>query len=213
MNIKLLLNTIGILLSFNLYAHGYFPSLTSQDQPWSITASFGSGKYQHVYKKDGDTAVGRLALGNELLLTGDYALGLELGLQSGNHMRLNVPNESRTLILWLPVRTNLGPMLDLLITAKSDPIGRSDFFAQFKGGLMYRNWEIKQPQLHDLSQLAGEIQAGFGYPITALASLNLLYQGVYGNDPNVRIHNNNKTVYVSNIPTLHSILLGLSVNL
>lgn len=213
MNIKLLLSTIGILYSLNLFADGYMPSLPSQDQPWSITGSFGNGRYQHVYRKDGDTAIGRLALGNELILTGDYALGLELGLQSGNRMRVLVPQQTPYVLRWIPVTTNLGPMLDLLVTAKSDPLANSAFFAQLKGGLMYRHWQIQQTSLHDLSQLAAEIQAGFGYPITALANLSLLYQGVYGNEPDVRQHTRNKTLYLSNIPTLHALLLGLSVNL
>ena len=104
-------------------------------------------------------------------------------------------------------------MLDLLITAKSDPLGGSAFFAQLKGGVAYRNWRVKEEPINDLSQLAGEIQAGFGYPITALANLNLLYQGVFGNDPNLKLNIYNKTGHISNIPALHAVLLGFSVNL
>lgn len=213
MKIKLSLLIIGIVLSVNGFADGYYPELTSQDQPWSITASFGSGKYQHIFSKDGKTALGRLALGNELMLSGDFALGLELGLQSSNHMRLTIMDETRAVLEWLPVRTTLGPMLDLLITAKSDPLAGSSFFALLKGGVAYRHWEIKSPAFNSLSQLAGEFQAGLGYPITALASLNLLYQGVYGNNPNLQINTFTRTGSVSNLPILHAVLLGLSVNL
>lgn len=213
MKMKLHVFIIGFLLSFNLLADGYSPELTSLDQPWSITASFGSGKYAHIYSKDGKTALGRLALGNELVLTGDYAVGLELGFQNGNHMRLNIPKETLAVLEWLPVRTSLGPMLDLLITAKSDPLGGSAFFAQLKGGVAYRYWQIKNQPVNDLSQLAGEIQAGFGYPITALANLSLLYQGVFGGDPNLTINTVTKSGHVSNIPALHALLLGFSVNL
>ncbi|MFI4918757.1 MAG: hypothetical protein ACHP65_04305 [Legionellales bacterium] len=204
---------IGMLLSFNVMADGYSPASTSQDQPWSVTASFGGGKYQHIHPKDRQTAVGRLALGNELMLTGNYALGLEMGLQNGNNLRLNIPNVTLALLEWLPVRTTLGPMLDLLITAKSDPLGSSSFFAQLKGGVAYRYWHINTAPINDLSQLAGEIQAGFGYPITALANLSFLYQGVYGSDPKLHIIASNQTGHISNIPVLHAVLLGLSVNL
>jgi hypothetical protein len=210
---KLQFFTIGILLSINVFADGYYPDLTSQDQPWSITASIGKGKYQHTYRKDGDAAVGRLALSNEMLLARDFALGLEFGVQNGNHMRLQIPYETLAILEWLPVRTTLGPMLDLLVTAKSDPLGGSSFFAQFKGGVAYRKWRVKLDPINDLSQLAGEIQAGFGYPITALASLNLLYQGVFGSDPNLKLNIFNKVGHISNIPALHAVLLGFSVNL
>jgi hypothetical protein len=213
MRMKLQLSIIGILLSTNVFADGYYPEPTSQDQPWSITASIGKGKYQHTYSHDGEAALARLALGNEMMLSGDIALGLELGVQNGNHFRLPIPYETLAVLEWLPVQTTLGPMLDLLITAKSDPLCGSAFFAQLKGGVAYRNWRIKQKSINDLSQLAGEIQAGFGYPITALATLNLLYQGVFSNDPNLQLNVYNKTGHVSNIPALHGVLLGFSVNL
>lgn len=213
MKMKLQLFTLGILFSFHVAANGYYPTSTTQDQPWSVTASVGNGKYQHVYHKDGQTALGRLALANELMLSGDIALGLEFGVQNGNHMRLEIPKETLNMLGWLPVRTNLGPMLDLLITAKSDPLGNSALFAQLKGGLAYRRWQMEQNKVNDLSQLAGEIQAGFGYPLTALASLNLLYQGIYGGNPEFVPLFTPKAGRISNIPVLHAMLVGLSVNL
>ncbi len=211
MKIKLQTLTLGTLLSLNAIADGYSPELTSLDQPWSVTASFGKGAYQNIHSNDAKTAVGRVALGNEMILTGDYAWGLELGLQNGNHMRVTIPKETLAVLEWLPVRSSLGPMLDLLITAKSDPLGHSAFFAQLKGGVAYRHWQIKQDPLYDLTQLAGEVQAGFGYPITALANLSLLYQGVFGSDPNFKM--NTTYAQASNIPVLHAVLLGFTVNL
>lgn len=202
----------GLVLSFNALADGFFPTATSQDQPWSLIASFGEGQYQ-IASKDKFSPIARLALGNEMMLTGDYALGLELGLQSGNEIELSVPEETLRRLKWLPLRSTLSPMLDFLITAKSDPLWDSSFFAQLKGGVAYRSLQIKQTQFESLSQLAGEIQAGFGIPINALAELNLLYQGVYGSYSTVYINTLTQTATVSNIPSLHSILLGLSFNL
>ncbi len=203
---------IGILLSFATSAGSYSPQLTSQDQPWSITASAGSGNYQ-IKANDRNSALGRLALGNEMLLAGDIALGLELGLQTGNKICLNIPRETLNLIKWLPVQTTLAPTLDFLITTKTDPIGNSSFFAQLKGGVAYRHWKTHRIPINEISQLAGEIQAGLGYPITALASLSLLYQGIYGTTPNYQISPYTKKENLTNIPTLHAILVGFSVNL
>ncbi|KTD30858.1 hypothetical protein Lmor_2965 [Legionella moravica] len=213
MKMKLQITALGILFSVNVFADGYYPELTSQDQPWTITASVGNGRYQDIYSKDGKSVMGRLALGNELMLSGDFALGLELGIQNGHQMRLNIPNETLAVLEWLPVKTTLGPMLDLLLTAKSDPLFGSSFFAQLKGGVAYRYWQMEHRPIKEKSQLAGEFQAGFGYPITALASLNVLYQGVYGNDPKPKIYTATKTASISNIPILHAVLLGLTVNL
>ncbi|KTD71146.1 MULTISPECIES: hypothetical protein [Legionella] len=205
---------IGILLSFNALAGDYFPKLTSQDQPWSITASGGTGNYQ-ISSRDKSAPIGRLALANEMMLAGNIALGLELGLQTGTRLKINMPRETfHALKKWIPMQTTLAPTLDLLITTKSDPLGNSLFFAQLKGGLAYRHWRDENEPLNDISQLAGEVQAGFGYPITALASLNLLYQGIFsGNGPNFHLDNCSKKEQLSSIPTLHAVLLGLSVNL
>ncbi|MCE0724481.1 MULTISPECIES: hypothetical protein [Legionella] len=205
---------IGILLSFNAIAGDYFPKLTSQDQPWSVTASAGAGNYQ-ITPRDKSVPIGRLALANEMMLAGNIALGLELGLQTGTHIKLNIPRETlEALKKWIPMQTTLAPTLDLLITSKSDPLGSSSFFAQLKGGLAYRHWRDNRVPLNDISQLAGEVQAGFGYPITALANLSLLYQGIFsGNGPNLHLDTYSKREQLSSIPTLHAVLLGLSVNL
>ena len=213
MKMKLQLLIIGILLSLNVFADGYYPEPTSQDQPWSISASVGQGKYQNSYPKEGNSALARLALGNELLLSGDVALGVEFGFQNNSYIYLQIPYETLAVLEWLPVRTTLGPMIDLLVTAKSDPLAGSAFFAQLKGGVAYRKWKIKQDRINDLSLLAGEVQAGFGYPITALVSLSLLYQGVFGGDPDLKLNLYTKTGHISNIPALHAVLLGFSVNL
>lgn len=186
---------------------------TSQDQPWSVSASAGAGNYQ-VNSSDKSTAIGRLALANELMLAGNIALGLELGLQTGTRIKVDIQRETfQALRKWIPMQTTLSPTLDLLITTKSDPLGNSDF-CPIKGGLAYRHWRDARVPLNDISQLAGEIQAGFGYPITALASLSLLYQGIFsGNGPNLHLDTSNQKEQLSNIPTLHALLVGLSVNL
>ena len=213
MKMKFPLLILAILLSNTLFADGYYPEPISTDQPWTVTASIGTGRYQYLHNSSGKTALGRLAIGSDFLITGDLAWGLEIGVQNGNKMHLAIPYETLALLQWLPVKTSLGPMLDFLITAKSDPLIGSSFVAQFKGGLTYRKWQVEQQAINDISQLAAEIQAGVGYPITTLASLSLLYQGVYGNDPNLVINYRSKTGHVSSIPSLHAILLGLSVNI
>ncbi|MDI1352242.1 MAG: hypothetical protein PSV35_05650 [bacterium] len=213
MNMKLQLFFIGILISIKGFADGYYPEPIPEDQPWAITASVGPGKFKHLYPKNSKHTLARLAVNNEMLLTGELAWGLELGVQNGNTMRLNIPPETLAVLEWLPVRTALAPMFDLLITAKSDPLAGSSFFAQLKGGIAYRYWQVENKAIKDFSQLTGEIQAGFGYPLSTLASLNLIYQGVFGGDPNLKINIYSKNGAITNIPTLHALLLGLSVNI
>lgn len=212
MKMKLQLILIAILLSTSAAADGYYPEPMAH-QPWSVQASVGTGKYEQMHNKTSKTALGRLALGNEIMLTGDLAWGVELGVQNGNKMHLIVPDTTLAVLKWLPVQTNLRTMLDLLVTAKSDPLAGSSFFAQVKAGVAYRKWQISNPDINNVSQIAGEFQAGLGYPVTTLANLNLLYQGVFGNDPNLSINALAQTGHVANIPSLHALLLGLSVTI
>ncbi len=202
---------IAILLSKSLWADGYFPEPITQDQPWSMTASIGNGRYQYIHNYTNSTPIGRLAIANDMLLTGALAWGLEVGIQNGNKMYLETYNPTAPFFEWLP--TTLGPMLDLMVTAKSDPIGGSSIFAQLKGGIAYRSWQIDNQTIKDISQIAGEVQAGLGYPLTTLASLNVLYQGVFGNEPNLAFNTYNKTSHLNNLPSLHAVLLGFSLNI
>ncbi len=213
MNMRFPLIIIAILLSKSLFADGYYPEPMSTDQPWTVTASIGTGRYQYLHNSSSATTVGRLAIGSDFVLTGDLAWGLELGVQNGNKMHLEIPYETLVFLQWLPVKTSLGPMLDVLVTAKSDPLIGSSFFAQVKGGFAYRKWQIEHQGINDITQLAAEVQAGIGYPLTTLASLNLIYQGVFGNDPNLVINPSTKTATLSSIPSLHAVLLGLSINI
>lgn len=210
---SLILALSCIVLSSHLHADGIMAATEVQDQPWSVTASFGSSKYQYVSPHHKSRAVGRLALGNELILAGDYALGLEFGVQNGSHVAVTLPKETLNVLGCTPVQTTLGPMLDLLVTAKSDPIGQSLFFAELKGGLAYRHWSFDRAPAADTSKLAGEIQAGLGYPITALANMNVLYQGVMNKKPAYVVNTQQHVQRTTSIPTLHAVLLGLSVNL
>ncbi|PJD95585.1 MAG: hypothetical protein CK426_02540 [Legionella sp.] len=210
---KLPFTLIAILISKSLFADGYYPEPISQDQPWSVTASLGNGKYQSIHNYSNNTTLGRLALGNDMMLTGDLAWGLELGIQNGNKIYLERTSHALALIEWFPIKTNLGPMLDLLVTAKSDPIAGSSFFAQLKGGIAYRSWQITNQAIKDTAQLTAEFQAGLGYPITTLTSLNLLYQGVFSNEPYLSFHPYSKTGNLTNIPSLHAVLLGFSINI
>ncbi|KTD23370.1 Uncharacterised protein [Legionella lansingensis] len=203
---------LGCVLSFNALAGTYLPAITieeSQGNRWSIIASLGYGQYEHAYSDDGQTPLGRLAVGAELLTTTQTAFGLEFGVQNGNRMRVGLPPGTLD-ILGGVVRTTVKPMLDLLFTANTTPISESLLFAQLKGGIAYRQWEMETNLINNKTELAGEVQAGFGYPLTEITSLNLLYQGVFGG--NTRFHPPlNDAGRFSSIPTQHGILFGFSV--
>lgn len=214
---RLSLIAIGCFLSFTALAKSYLPIMNSKsdnadnlDNSWSVIASLGYSDYQRVYRSDSNTAIARLAFAAELLTANQAAFGLELGVQSGNHMRFSIPQGTLD-TLGCAVRTTMKPMLDLLITANANLLNESLLFTQVKGGIAYRHWQIDNVWINNKSELAGEVQAGFGYPLTEISNLNLLYQGIFGGSPRLHANNLSETRNMSNIPVQHGLILGFSI--
>lgn len=180
------------------------------DNRWSVTASTGYTEYQNMYHNDGHSVIARMAVAAELLATTQSSFGIELGVQNGRSMRLGIPHGTLD-VLGGVVRTTVKPMLDLLITASSNPVTESLLFTQVKGGIAYRRWQVDSYLIGNKSELAGEVQAGFGYPITEVTSLNLLYQGVFGASPKLRTNQYMESWRLSNIPVQHGLLLGFLI--
>jgi hypothetical protein len=181
-----------------------------EDNRWSVTASTGYTEYQNIYYKDGRSAIARAAIAAELLTTMQSSFGIELGIQNGKSMHLTIPQGTLD-VLGGVVRTTIRPMLDFLITASSNPVAESLLFTQIKGGIAYRHWQVDSYLIDNKSNLAGEVQAGFGYPITEVTSLNLLYQGVFGANPKLRANLFSESWHLTNSPVQHGLLLGFSI--
>ncbi|MFA5960139.1 MAG: hypothetical protein WC785_06450 [Tatlockia sp.] len=202
--------TIGFLLSFYAFAGSAILSADADNlgNRYSIIANLGYGEYKRAYHSDEQTAIGRLALAAELWTISQAAFGLEVGIQSGARMHIA---QSTFETLSHAVQTTMRPMFDLLVTAQANPLDESLLFTQVKGGLVYRHWQINSILINNKNAVVGEVQAGFGYPLTEVANLSLLYQGIFGGSPKVRLNSPTETGFVSVAPMQHGILLGFSI--
>lgn len=212
---RMRLAMLGWYLSVNAFAgSSATPTLIMDteglDNRWSIITSLGYGQNHHMYRSDGKTAIGRLAFAAELLTTQQAAFGLELGVQTGNNMRLAF-FQTPLATLGCMVRTTMKPMLDLLVTAHANLVDESLLFTQVKGGITYRHWQVDSFLINSKSALAGEVQAGLGYPLTEITNLNLLYQGVFGGNPKLHLNPEPEASTISNLPVQHGLLLGFSI--
>jgi hypothetical protein len=180
--------------------------------PWIVVGSLGYTAYQNILDCDSQTVLGRFAIAKELFGTPYSNFGLELGVQSGNTMHLDVSEATLDELGGLPIQSTMKPMVDLLATAKITPTN-SPFFALLKGGIAYRHWQFDgRNSVNNLSKFSGEVQAGAGYSIGSLASLSLLYQGVFGGNPNFTVSEVCPSGRVSRIPTQQGVLLSFSFN-
>lgn len=207
----IILFQIGCLLSLQAHALDKDSSIANAVSSWRVNVSSGYTVYQDMERGDGQTAVGRLALEKDFFYYRSASFGIEGGVQSGNRMRLSVPQEQLDILGGLPIQTTIKPMLDLLGTIRFMSLGNSPIVAELKGGFAYRQLQIDRTTVNDKSQIAGEVQAGLGYPISEKTTLNLFYQGVFGSDANFLVNPVTETAIISNIPVQHGVLLGVSI--
>ena len=201
----------GCAISLSATAGTMGVSTTEEKHTWSAILSLGYSEYQNMFQNDGQTELGRIAIGKELFTNNYIALGLELGIQNGNNMRLDIPQETLNELGGAPIQSTIKPMMDLLATVKTTTLSTSPFFALVKGGVGYRRWQFENRNtVNDLAKFAGELQAGLGYSLNQSTSLSLLYQGIYGNNPNFTVDTVNFVGHVSSIPTQQGVLLSLS---
>lgn len=180
--------------------------------PWSVTGSIGYTVYEDMYRDDGQTALGRFAIGRDVYTGHSLTWGFEVGVQSGNTMRYFPSQEAIDALGGLPIQTTVKPLLDVLVTLKTASFGTTPIFAQLKGGIAYRRWQFNdRDSINDKSQIAGEVQAGLGYALSERANLSVSYQGIFGGNPDFHFNADSATGRVSNIPVQNGVLLGLTV--
>lgn len=220
---RILLGAALAALSLNLQAGAMSQPYVEQG-PWSVIGGLGYTWYNFGYSGgaladpsaqssigDGQTAIGRFAIARDVTRFQSMQLGLELGVQSGNTMRLNIPQSTLTQLGGMPIQANIKPMLDLLATARTEPLMNTPVFGVVKAGVAYRRMQINdRVTVNDLSQLGFEVQAGIGTDITKKAKLSLVYQGIFDGSTNFTVNTTAGTGHVSNIPAQNGVLLNLS---
>ncbi|NCT57853.1 MAG: hypothetical protein GW760_09140 [Legionella sp.] len=215
MLIKSTLLAIGCCVSLASFAGSMGtppPPPVVDDCPWMITGSLGYAGLEGAYGGQGQSAVGRLGIGKVLRDYGRSSLGWELGVQNGTTMQLFMPQATRD--AFGDVSVTVKPWLDLLATWRFNFVSTLPMFGDIKLGAAYRRMDVLiRNTVNNKSQFAGEVQAGLGMPITNVATLSLLYQGIYGANVNFQANLVTDTGLIGNIPVQNGVLLSLNVAL
>lgn len=215
---RLFFTTVLLLTCITCYANSEKSNNPSSSSlPWSLEIGLGYGQYLHMARNDGTTVLARMGIAKELLHIQTFRAGMEMGVQSGNTMRLEVPLDTEYQMGGLHMSSTIKPSLDLLLTGKFYSRNRN-FFIQIKAGPVWRHWQFVRSAVNDISEVDPEIQLGIGYDINRVASLSLSYQGIFGKNPDFKIVSENYILgdcyaRVSGIPGENSIILGLSFSL
>ncbi|MFJ1270002.1 hypothetical protein ACD661_15695 [Legionella lytica] len=178
---------------------------------WGFSGSLGATHYTQVYNTDGYSVLGRLSFDVQYSLANSLDVGLETGVQNGNTMRLDIPKPTLDLLGGEPVSIIVKPTIDVLATAKITPSVDAAVYGLVKAGVAYRQMQVDRNEVNDLSKISPEVQAGLGYTINTSLAVHLLYQHIFGNNPNYEVDTQTERGSISNIPSQDSLLLGITL--
>lgn len=208
----LTISLIGLSLALPAFASH---SSTQSADWWSPSRLYlgAYGGYTNVnggYQKDGHVNQGRLALGLRLTENKLAVLGAEVGIQSGNDMRLQVDQDLLG-VNSAPINATLKPLADFLLTLKYPSAERYPIFATLKGGIAYRQLQLNEiTSIRDsVRKISPELQLGLGWTVTKNATLTALYQGIYAGSTAGISSDSNNDFTVSRIPTQQAVFIGI----
>ncbi len=201
------LGLTAILLSFCTFANTVFAS------PFYVGASGGYSAVSGTHDETGSIA-GRLVLGLHAYETEPMIWGLEVGVQSGSDLRLDA-SEEVVGTYGLPIRADLEPLADILLTVKTESSHEEPWSAFGKVGAALRELSLsdRSSSQDTITRFAPEVQLGVGYQVSHKATLVLYYQGIYAeSDADVSLDNEGNT-QIDNIPMQNGGFLGVEYKL
>ena len=208
----LVTSLFGIACSLPIIAGSMGDIKQSTPSPMFYVGAFGGyGTVDGAYGQDGNVSQGRLTLGLHAKNFDKLSLGAELGVQSGNTMRLNAGPDVIEVSGGLPIQSTLKPIVDALITAQYQFYTTRPLFAILKGGIAYRQLQLdnRSSAQDNLNKVNGEFQAGLGFGVTQNVRITALYQGIYSTNNSGIGLNSVGDITLSQIPTQQAGLLGV----
>jgi hypothetical protein len=214
---KLLLVSFCLSLSLPAFADTFSETKLADGSSsrFSVGAYGGYGVVNGGYHQDGQVAQFRLAFGMRAAQYKKLIFGTEVGMQSGNAMRLDASSAFMAAAGCLPIDSTLKPFLDLLVTAKTRIDPNYPIFAVLKGGIAYRQLVLsgRSSSSDDLRQVNGELQAGLVFNLTDHAALAAFYQGIYsGTNAGLNLDSAGD-VTIRRIPTQQAGFLGFEYSI
>lgn len=172
------------------------------------SVSGGYGNYNGALSNDGQTGILRLALGTQFNL-GRYALfGTELGIQTGNRMRINSDN-AIVAIGSAPVFLTVRPPIDVLLTAAFH-FRKTPLTLLAKAGAAYCQGKMDSVTIPNKSKVMPEAQLGLNVGLSSEISLIVYYQHLFGSTPRLsNIDIDNGTATLNKLPTMQAGFIGI----
>lgn len=178
--------------------------------PWQTSLSIGINQVSGMIKDDGTYGSFRLSFTKQLQHIGPNILGATIGLETGNRMRLDAPNNIVTSLGGLPIQTEIKPIFDALASLDL-PLQSTGFLINLKAGAALRQWVFDERCTnYDRTQVNPEIQAGLSTFTFENYQFFIFYRGIYGSNLSYNFDSTNGTLALSGFPTQQGIFIGTS---
>ncbi|STX39284.1 hypothetical protein [Legionella feeleii] len=203
-------NAVMLLLTLIILSFKSFAFDEDCCRAWVIDGALGMAFYSGAVDKDRQSATGRISLGHVLTTQTYWQAAFEAGIQSGNTLSLHFAKEDIDALGGVEIEAELKPILDLLVSLKTETLINFPVFSWIKGGVAYRQFQVDKTAVNNLKDLAPELIAGFGYQINEQAAIHLGYQFIWGQNPQLTVDEVNETATLRHIPVQQSVMLGFS---
>jgi len=167
---------------------------------------------QGAYSQDGQTPFQRIELGVKVNDFHQVAVGLEMGVQTGNNLRLTASSAVINAAGGLPLQATLKPTVDALVSFSAKLNPELPIYGVLKGGIAYRQLSLQNrtSQRDSVRKVDGELQAGFAFSMSEHATFSMLYQGIYGGSDAGTALSSTNDVMLKRVPTQHGVVAGLA---
>jgi hypothetical protein len=197
-----------------LYSEELSEGPGSSYRSWLYTGGYGGYTViSGAYGSDGEVAQARFVMGFEDPRKNRFGLGAEIGIQSGNTMRLLANQGVIDSAGGLPIQTTLKPFIDLLGTFTCRFTDAFSFV--LKGGCAYRQlqFEGRTSRRDSLQRINGEFQGGISYQLSRQVRIMTYYQRIFsGHTAEVQLEPN-YDVTINCIPTQQGGFLGIEYSI
>lgn len=206
------LKTIAMILGMFSASFAQAACDFCNDKPWTIDAALGAAFYQDTGKSDAQGTIGRLSIGYTFINQAFFMLGLEGGVQNGNHLRLVFPKSDISTLGGVPIDAEIKPIMDIMLSLKTESIGETPLYLWGKFGGAYRQLRLDRESVNSVKSFSPEVMAGLGWHINKQVAFTLGYQYINGDKPTLSVNSNTETGVLRNIPAQQAVLAGFSFN-
>lgn len=179
-------------------------------QRWVIDGALGMAFYSAAVDKEPQVATGRLSVGRILATQTYWQAAIELGLQSGNTLALRFPKEAIDALGGVEIEATIKPMLDGLVSIRSETLIEFPLFSWVKAGVSYREMTVDKAAVNTSKGFSPEVMAGLGFQINEQAVMRLGYQYIHGQNPTLSVDEVNESATLRHLPAQQALLLGFS---